>query len=289
MPAKPTHRDRPFSREGHHPARGSVWVGVDRDELDCLRQHGIAYVGKARWAGGSWNYFRRHGWRHVLVTLAGRGEIWYGGKWRRVTRGTVFAGRAGTEMGFRCVKPHHWDFAVVLYSGNFADPVLDHMPDPAVYPGDVEGVRRSVKGLLRERDAGADPLVLALWAALVDAEARRLIRDPPKPQRLAFLWETVEKDLAHPWTAEEMAGVMRMSVQHLRRICAEEVGIGPMGRLRYLRMRWADYLMAGTILSVEQVGLRVGYTDAFAFSKAFKRHFGVTPSQRRKAGSEKPS
>ena len=257
--------------------------------MDCLQQHGIVRVGKTNWTGGSWSYFRRHRNRHVLVTLAGRGEIWYDGKWHRAAPGTVFAGRAGAEIGFRCVKPHHWDFAVVLYSGDFSDPVLDHMPDPAVYPGDVEGLRRSTEGLLRERDAGADPLVLALWAALVDAEARRLIERPPTPQRLALLWGTVEKDLAHPWTAEEMAGLMRMSAQHLRRVCAEEVGVGPMARLTYLRMRWADHLMANSILSVEQVGLRVGYTDAFAFSKAFKRHFGVTPSQRRKAGSQKPS
>ncbi len=40
-------------------------------------------------------------------------------------------------------------------------------------------------------------------------------------------------------------------------------------------------LLANNSLSVAQVAENVGYTDTFTFSKAFKRHFGKSPSDYR--------
>lgn len=46
-------------------------------------------------------------------------------------------------------------------------------------------------------------------------------------------------------------------------------------------MKMAVKLLADNSLSVAQVAENVGYTDTFTFSKAFKRHFGKSPSDYR--------
>jgi transcriptional regulator GlxA family with amidase domain len=45
-----------------------------------------------------------------------------------------------------------------------------------------------------------------------------------------------------------------------------------------LRLRHAASLLASHIYSVELVARKVGYTNAFAFSTAFKREMGASPS-----------
>ena len=35
-------------------------------------------------------------------------------------------------------------------------------------------------------------------------------------------------------------------------------------------------------MNINEISMRVGYTDTFTFSKAFKRHFGSSPTDYRK-------
>lgn len=51
--------------------------------------------------------------------------------------------------------------------------------------------------------------------------------------------------------------------------------------LTWWRMTTAGQLLRNTDLPLPKIARRAGYSSAFAFSHAFKRHFGVPPRQYR--------
>lgn len=58
-------------------------------------------------------------------------------------------------------------------------------------------------------------------------------------------------------------------------------GVSPVVYLARLRMSHAATLLAGTSLPVAEIAAAAGYDDFRYFSRVFKKHHGMTPSQYR--------
>ena len=87
-----------------------------------------------------------------------------------------------------------------------------------------------------------------------------------------------------PWTLDTLAASVDVSRATLARRFTHLLGTAPMGYLTQWRLSQAADLLRGTDDTVEAVGRRVGYANAFAFSTAFKRRFGASPRAYRQAG-----
>ena len=83
---------------------------------------------------------------------------------------------------------------------------------------------------------------------------------------------------AQPWTVDELAALGYLSRAAFARRFAESVGTSPMDYLTRLRMQLARTDMAERGLSVTEAAERAGYATEAAFSRAFKRIYGVPPS-----------
>lgn len=81
-----------------------------------------------------------------------------------------------------------------------------------------------------------------------------------------------------PWTVAELAATAGVSRAALARRFTTLVGEPPLTYLTGRRMSLAADLLHDPTTPITTVGQRVGYTDAFAFSTAFKRHHGMPPS-----------
>lgn len=95
------------------------------------------------------------------------------------------------------------------------------------------------------------------------------------------LLASLDDRMAQRWSLEAMALEAGVSRATLVRRFRDVVGAAPMAYLTEQRMRRAGDLLATTTTSVESVGRRVGYPQPFAFSAAFRRHTGRSPSQHR--------
>jgi transcriptional regulator GlxA family with amidase domain len=100
-------------------------------------------------------------------------------------------------------------------------------------------------------------------------------------QCLDALFAQVETHLAHPWTLGELASRAGYSPGHLNRLCRLAFGRPALKHLHSLRMTTAAGILRQTNQTVRSVAQQVGYTDEFAFSVAFKRHFHLPPSRLR--------
>lgn len=85
-----------------------------------------------------------------------------------------------------------------------------------------------------------------------------------------------------PWTVESLAHRVSTSRASLAARFRTAVGEPPMGYLTRWRLTLAgDLLQAPNPATVSSIARTVGYTNAYSFSTAFKRHLGMTPTQYR--------
>ena len=92
--------------------------------------------------------------------------------------------------------------------------------------------------------------------------------------------EVVENNLGDPlFGVEKMAKEMGMSRTNLHRKIKTITGFPPSELIRSIRMRKAAVLLLSQANSVSQISFLVGFEDHSYFSKAFKKQFGVPPSE----------
>jgi len=88
-----------------------------------------------------------------------------------------------------------------------------------------------------------------------------------------------------PWTLAALAAQAGVSRTTLAKRFAELVGEPPLTYLTRWRMTLAADMLAESTATVAAVARRLGYADPFGFSTAFKRIYGMSPSEHRQVGT----
>lgn len=94
--------------------------------------------------------------------------------------------------------------------------------------------------------------------------------------------------LAERWSVRRAAKTAGMSRAAFARRFEELLGAPPLRWLSGRRMERAAELLQQGDDRLARVAEKVGYTSEFAFSRAFKRHFGVAPGLYRRVGATPP-
>ena len=179
-------------------------------------------------------------------------------------------------------------------------PFLRQMPDWFVVRSDEVprlGALSLALGLLadelQQRAMGADTAVHGLLDVIFTYLLRALLQrqadsadtgwshalaDQPVRQAIALM----HGDCAQAWTLESLARQAGLSRTGLAERFRAAMGDTPLSYLRTVRMQKAMHLLSDTDRNLEQVAREVGYTDAFSFSKVFKREIGIAPREFRR-------
>lgn len=79
------------------------------------------------------------------------------------------------------------------------------------------------------------------------------------------------------------ADQLGITATQLNRVCRAEVGLSALGVIQRRLMAEAERDLAYTSLSIKEVALTLGFSDAAYFSRYFGRHAGMTPSAYRES------
>ncbi|MEV6903792.1 AraC family transcriptional regulator [Amycolatopsis sp. NPDC051372] len=177
--------------------------------------------------------------------------------------------------------------------GEVSDRLLALLPELAVVPaGPRTGATLDLLAAEASRDEPGQGAVLNRLLDLVLVQALRAwcaesptppswyraLADPGVGEALRLL----HGDPAHRWTVGELAAKVGLSRAAFAARFATLVGEPPLTYLTGWRMTLAADLLRDTENPIAQVARETGYTDAFAFSVAFKRARGVSPSDWRR-------
>ncbi|HJR82081.1 MAG TPA: AraC family transcriptional regulator [Anaerolineales bacterium] len=94
----------------------------------------------------------------------------------------------------------------------------------------------------------------------------------------------IREHISEPLDRETLADVAGFSVPHFHRVFTAHVGESAISYIRRVRLERAGRKLRMGAVDITEVALAAGYDSHAAFSKAFKQHFGLSPSEFRQLG-----
>lgn len=142
--------------------------------------------------------------------------------------------------------------------------------------------------------------VLSKLAEVLFIEVLRLYMAQQPPGRTGWLaavqdrvvgaaLQALHAQPARPWTVEDLAREAGTSRTVLAERFQQLVGSPPMHYLTHWRMVLAANLLAGSNAPLARIAEEVGYQTDTAFSRAFRREYGVPPAAWRRGRSAQPA
>lgn len=184
--------------------------------------------------------------------------------------------------------------------------LVAELPDVIVVDGwddDEAGAFSAVRRLLAREAMTARPGGETIMTRLADVLVVQVIRwwlahgQVPDGGWLAALSDRhvghalarMHADAARSWTIAQLADDVNLSRSAFAERFMALVGTPPMAYLATWRLDQARAQLAATDLPIATVSSRVGYGSEASFSRAFKRHHGMTPGQARREQQAEPA
>lgn len=86
-------------------------------------------------------------------------------------------------------------------------------------------------------------------------------------------------------TLDEIAAAVGVTPGQLARAYRVHFGCTVAQHIRQLRLEAAEHELVTTRMTLVEIALRAGFYDQSHFANAYRRHYGLTPSERRRQGS----
>ena len=123
--------------------------------------------------------------------------------------------------------------------------------------------------------------------ALLDASGKILLEDSGMASSMSrqeiadYVEEFIKKNYKENITLNDIADSLGFTPDYISKIFKKEKNITPIKFITKLRINGAKQLLACTGLDILSISQNVGYTDQFYFSRVFKAHTGMYPSEYR--------
>jgi len=249
------------------------------DSFACplFKAHRILSLGQSK-AGAGYRVVRKNpDFSNLHLTVSGRGETLIQGKWQTVTAGTAVLSPQGVLHGARSLPGVPWEFCWICFAEPRGTLPRIGVPEPTLTQTDPKPLAWALLSLQRELLQSRQGTLIETLLHLIDLHVERLTAPWYVRNHLWKMWEKVAQYPAHPWTTDALAKSIHVSPRHLLRLCRKESGRSLHAQLTHIRFTRAASLLQAGHLKLQAVAEEVGYQDAFAFSKAFKRWAGVSP------------
>jgi AraC family transcriptional regulator of arabinose operon len=107
--------------------------------------------------------------------------------------------------------------------------------------------------------------------------------------RIRAAVDMLHRHLDRSWRVEELAARVHLSASRFAHLFRAEMGVSPARYVKTLRLVRAKELLETSFLTVKEVMVSVGLSDASHFVRDFKRHHGMRPGdvRRRRRGRGK--
>lgn len=253
--------------------------------------------------GFSFYHTRQEGY-FLHVVLSGRGILKAGGRETEIHEGQIFLLRDQEKSRLEADAQNPWHYVWIAYGGSHAQRMMK-------YAGFTDGIyalechippmkfHALVKEILEHPHLNLSSelhrMSLALQFLSMTIESREIGQEGPKMREdlstddyVAYAARYIQANFSNI-RISDVASYIGINRTYLTTLFKKKMLMSPQEYLMHVRMDRSRTLLRDTNIPVSAVAREVGYDDQLAFSKIFKKKFGVSPAQyRRKSREDHP-
>lgn len=224
----------------------------------------------------------------IIWVLGGRGYARTRGEDVVATPGTLLVFHPHHRHEYGSDADHPWDIVWVHFEGNAAAVLVEEIAPGGVMES-VFGLDEHLLGRFMELvghyppgNAAARLLVNCLLWGLLGLMAHRRTAPATADGSIPLMQKLqayVQRRLAEPIQAEELAETAGVSLRQLNRLFHRLFGTSPMEYVIRQRLMRAAEMLEQTQMPVKQIAASVGIEDPYYFSRLFTRHLHATPTE----------
>lgn len=158
---------------------------------------------------------------------------------------------------------------------------------PVLYPGLTQDLLQKCHSLMKYFEAAQNTNILSLYFLIQNFATEIYFLDKrrnlsKRNQQHMELASRYLCDITHQYTPIEVAEMINIQYENFRKKFKTYYGLSPAAfQMRY-RINYAKKCLLETNRKINEIGEICGFADAFCFSKAFKKHCGISPQEFRK-------
>ena len=225
----------------------------------------------------------------LLYMVSGHADYLLDGEWQTVGEGKIVLYRPQVPPFYRTYSQVPMLCRWVHFSGTEAASLLEecgmgqgNLFSPGLCPA-AEALLKSMVVEILHREPMYRIVVESQFRQAMALFGRQMAQRKgsvasSSRQRILSIVEYMNRHYFEPLQTEELAarcGLSKYHFIHLFRMC---MGMTPYSYLIRIRMERAETLLQTGDMTVQEVAFVCGYNDPLYFSRAFSRHFGVSPT-----------
>ncbi len=208
----------------------------------------------------------------IHFVVSGFGYFYKDTKKYHINPGEMFVIQPFEETYYEADSENPWNYIWIGFTADSPLPVelgdVIHCPEALTVFNKMKNCREKNNG----RSAFLSARLWELFSLLLENEKH-------SENYVEMALDCIHSEYMNPLTIEEIANRLNLDRSYFSTLFKKTVGVSPKQYLLDYRMNMAITLLAESKKSVSVTATSVGYSDIFTFSKMFKRHFGISPTE----------
>lgn len=155
---------------------------------------------------------------------------------------------------------------------------------PALPPGIEELFEKSIDSWLERTAVGR--VCANRWIELWFVKAVGERKPAGVDSRIVDAIAWIHRNADRVFPLEELAKAVGLSAARLRALFRRDMGVSPKRMIQEIKLQRAQTLLSEGGVGVAEAAYRAGWEDVSAFSKSFRRRFGISPGNFRRTASQ---
>ncbi len=217
----------------------------------------------------------------LICVLSGEGFCYFDGKPHALKEGNILMIRFGEDHIYRASGTWRilWFHLDCCFRKETESPFFIRSDGEL-----IQSLYRISLTFLRESQGERNGMILYNLGSLIALMIRRILAYPSSGVRQSRDRQIIERlrreasrDLSRDWTVGELAELANITPSYLFKITGRTLDLSPQGFVTQMKMELAVQLLNHSDYPLKYIADRLGYSTPYAFSKAFRKRYGVSP------------
>ena len=205
----------------------------------------------------------------IHICLSGCGVIRDRLGEHKVESGEFFLIREGEVTTYTADECDPWEYVWIAFKGNAAGAFA---PDKTVYSC-PDGLSMRIRESILNREGNAYTYISYIYELMAISSSDQI----PMRDVASKIKRYIKYNYMDDITVDGLSKLFGFERSYIYRVFMKKYGMGVKEYIIKTRMEHARELLLGG-QSVAEAAYMVGYSDEFNFSRAYKKHYGISPS-----------